>query len=104
MKRDDIIGKRESEIFGSIPDFTSWILACGKVALTGQSVRMEQYLEKFGKYFDLSIYSPGKERFAVIRKDITDRKKNENEIHRLNEELEERVKDRTAQLETTIKE
>jgi PAS domain S-box-containing protein len=40
----------------------------------------------------------------VLGRDITDRKKAENEIHSLNEELEVRVRERTAQLEASNRE
>jgi PAS domain S-box-containing protein len=42
--------------------------------------------------------------FHVVARDITDRKKAEDEVRQLNQELERRVSDRTAKLEATMQE
>ena len=102
FKRREIIGNTISNIF---PEFgRDWYNTVGKVARGGQPIRMVQTIKRIGKTFITSVYSPSPGQCAVIREDITDRIKAEEEVRNLNKELEQRVVDRTAQLETTNKE
>jgi PAS domain S-box-containing protein len=70
----DIIGKTVKQVLPNIEP--SWINKYGQVALTGKSVRFENYSGDLDRYFEVVAFSPQKGQFATIFIDITDRKKN----------------------------
>ena len=85
LKRDDIVGKRGLEI---IPNLEKrWIDIYGKVALTGESIKIIDYSEYLGKYWEVHAYSPKKNQFAVALKDITKQKLAEQTLTKNNEKL-----------------
>ncbi|MDR3673559.1 MAG: GAF domain-containing protein [Holophaga sp.] len=75
-----------------------------KVAQGGEPLVLESDIPFLGKYFRISVVSPRVGHFATVLEDVSGRKKAELEIRRLNEELEQRVQDRTAKLEAANKE
>ena len=99
---DEILGKTAREVLPNLEQ--SWIDLYGEVAMTGEPKRFENYTATLNKYFDVTAFCPEPGYFAVIISDVTERKKYEQEIQKLNLELEERVKQRTAELENANKE
>jgi PAS domain S-box-containing protein/putative nucleotidyltransferase with HDIG domain len=73
LKAAEIVGKTVLEV---LPDTEAyWIDTYGQVALTGNSVRFENYSQALDKYFDVMAFSPRKNSFATVFIDITERKR-----------------------------
>ena len=84
LKRERILGKPVTEVLpGIAKDPADWIGVYGKVVLTGEPLKFENYSEALDKWFVVSAYSPKKGYFVASFEDITARKKGEEEIVRL---------------------
>lgn len=78
-----VLGRKVTEINPSIKDDSfDWIGTYGKVALTGHSLTLEKFLPSLNKWFNINAYCPEKGYFAVIMRDITQRKKTEQALRR----------------------
>lgn len=102
LKRGHVIGKTVLEIMPETENY--WIETYGHVAISGESLQYENYSKELGRYFEVTAYSPQPRQFAVILSDITERKQNEEKINNLNLQLENRVLERTKQLEIANRE
>ena len=78
MKRDQIIGKRILEVAPETEPY--WIESYSNVALQGKSIRIENYAQPFGRYYDVIAFQSGLKQFITIFSDITERKANEAKI------------------------
>jgi signal transduction histidine kinase len=74
------------------------------VAATGEPATFESYTRSLDRYYAGSAYSPRPNQFAVSFMDVTERRQAEEQVRSLNLELEERVRVRTAALETANRE
>lgn len=87
LKAMDIAGRTAKEILPELEDY--WIETFGNVALTGKSIRYQNYSHEIDKYFDVWAFSPQEGQFAVIISDITDRKKTEEKLQILTKGIEQ---------------
>ncbi|MDM8547672.1 PAS domain S-box protein [Candidatus Venteria ishoeyi] len=102
LRAIDIVGKT---VFQILPQTESyWIDTCGKVALTGNPARIENYAQEFDRYFEMLIYCPQQGQFATVFTDITERRHAEDELRKYREHLEDIVKERTIDLHKEISE
>lgn len=69
LKADDIVGKTVQEVLPGTEYY--WIEAYGRVAMTGEPTRFEQYAANINKYFSVSAYRPAPNQFACTFSDVT---------------------------------
>jgi PAS domain S-box-containing protein len=96
LRAADILGKTVLEVLPETEDY--WIDTYGKVALTGNPVRFENYSQALDKHFEVVAFSPRPRQFAAAFMDITERKASEEVLRAAKKELEQRVQDRTREL------
>ena len=99
LSAETVRGRLASALYGAgAPPYLDLYTA---VAQGGAPSSFEVFFPPLAKHFLISVFSPGPDHFVTVFTDISERKQAENEIKRLNLGLEERVKDRTSQLEAS---
>ncbi len=95
--REELMGRTPWAVFPESPHlefYTRFILSCDE----GRPVHFEEYYpEPLNRWFECHCY-PEPEGLSVYFRDVTERKLIEEALQRYHEELEEKVKERTAEL------
>jgi len=96
LERDKVIGGKASELYGT--GKPPYIEIYAEVVASGKPISFETYFPPMDKHFSISVFSPQKDQFATIFTDITERKRSETELKKYHNQLEDLVKERTAEL------
>jgi PAS domain S-box-containing protein len=75
LRRDQIIGKRVTEVLPGIRQDGDWIETYGRVATTGEPVRFERSADSLGRWYSVSAYSPAQGSFVALFDDVTERRR-----------------------------
>ena len=95
-----VVGRTARELVANLePD---WFELYARVALTGEPMRFENGADSINRWFDvhaLRVGDPHLRRVAILFNDISERRAAEERLRELNDTLEERVAERTTELE-----
>lgn len=72
IRREAVIGMRLTAVRPEVD--REWVELIGRVALTGESVRVERYSENLGKWFSMLAYCPREGFCAIVAEDITEQR------------------------------
>jgi PAS domain S-box-containing protein len=87
----DVVGRRFTEAFPAAEEEKrKWIELYGRVALTGQSMRIEEYSVHLDRWFSISAYSAKWGFFAAVFEDVTRSRKNEERLRLLSAAIDRR--------------
>ena len=99
LSAESVCGKLASEAYGS--GQAPFLEQYAGATLGGEPVRFQEHFAPLGRDFDITAVRQSEGHFASLFEDVTEQRRAEAEILRLNAELEKRVVSRTAQLEAT---
>ena len=78
FRKETTLGKKASEVY-SVRE-APYLDIYSEVASSGKSVSFETFFQPMNKHFHVSVFSPGKGKFATVFQDITERKQTEEEL------------------------
>jgi PAS domain S-box-containing protein len=77
----DVVGRRVSEVIPGILESDPQLIEIyGCVAMTGQSVRFERFVESLQDWYSISVYGTAHEHFVAVFDVVTERKRSEEKL------------------------
>jgi len=101
FKKKDVIGKKLSDLFPGVKEYSLFFEVFKRVWKTGKSERIPTSWykdERIAQWVECYVYKLPSKRLVIMYNDVTEHKTTEIELQKLNEELEERVEERTKEL------
>jgi PAS domain S-box-containing protein len=71
LSRENVIGGKASEVYGTVEP--PYLGIFSEVVVLNKPTSFETYFEPMGKHFNISVFSPGRNKFATVFEDITER-------------------------------
>lgn len=97
--REPVVGRRLSEVIpGYCENNPASMQKFGEVARSGKAERWEHHLAELERYFSLLIYPMGDDEIVIVSENITERKRQSEELEEYRQHLERLVEQRTQQL------
>jgi signal transduction histidine kinase len=101
----DVVGKSLSEVIPGLRQSDPELFEIyARVVRTGVPETFERYIEGLQMWLAIALYRPAPDHFVAVFDVITERKRAQEEIQKLNRELEQRVQERTAALKASNQE
>ncbi|HEX7502078.1 MAG TPA: PAS domain S-box protein, partial [Acidobacteriota bacterium] len=85
LRREAVIGRRHNELLPG--DSPRWVKVYGKVAMTGKPVQFENYSPALKRHYSVTAFSPAPKQFAVLFTDVSEERKRQAELQKLNRTL-----------------
>ncbi len=80
LEKEDVLGKRATEVYE--PEEAPYLDRYSEIAGEGKSMDFETFYEPIDKYFHISVFSPGEDRFATVFSDITEEREARKELEK----------------------